>query len=169
MAYLKDERPETKMVDGEWQVGFYRYKAPMLMAEFVAGLKEKKLIGAMCKGCGKVIVPPRDVCGRCHRKMDERITVSNWGTITCFVVSPPVQKGKFTLLGMDPVVTGLIKEGEVIVPVFVRFDGSDSNVATILYEADPKDVYIGMRVQALWVKQPMGQLSDLEGVVPLGK
>lgn len=101
--------------------------------------------------------------------MDLRQTVSNWGTITCFIVSPPVQKGKFKLFGLDPVELGLINEGEVIVPVFVRFDGSDSNVATVLYNADPDKVYIGMRVKALWAKQTLGAMSDLEGVEPLEK
>ena len=108
MAYLKDERPETKMLDGDWQVGFYRYKAPRHLEEFTNGLKEQKIIGTMCMGCGKVIVPPRNICGRCHRKMDERITVSNWGTITCFVISPPVEKGKFKVMGIDPVDAALI-------------------------------------------------------------
>ncbi len=167
MAYLKDERPETMMVDGEWQVGAYRYKAPRLLEEFVAGLKEKKLIGTLCPGCGKVIVPPRFLCGRCHRVMSERITVSNWGTITCFIVSAPAKKGKFKIFGLDPVEMGLIKDGEVIVPVFVKFDGSDSNVASVLCNADPEKVHIGMRVKALWVKQPLGAMSDLEGVEPL--
>lgn len=167
MGYLKDERPETMMVEGDWQVGAYRYKAPRHLEEFCKGLKEKKITGTMCMGCGKVIVPHRNICGRCHRRMEERFVVSNWGTVTSFVVSPPVKKGKFKLFNMDPVDMGLIKEGEIIIPVFVRFDGSDSNVATILYNCKPEDVYIGLRVKALWAKQLNGTLADLEGVEPL--
>jgi uncharacterized OB-fold protein len=167
MPYLKDERPETIMVDGDWQVGAYRYKAPRLLEEFAQGLKEKKLIGSLCRGCGKVIVPPRNLCGRCHRIMDGRIVVSEKGTITCFIISPPAKKGKFKIFGLDPVEMGVIKEDEVIMPVFVQFDGSDSNVATVLYKADPEKVHIGMRVKVLWAKEPLGALSDLEGVEPL--
>jgi len=169
MAYLKDERPETKMLDGNWAVGSYRYKAPRLLEEFANGLKDKKIVGTLCTGCGKVIVPPRAICGRCHQRMDERMVVSNWGTVTCFVISPPVVKGKYLVMGIDPVDAGMMKVGEVLVPVFVRFDGSDSNIATIIYNIDPKDVHIGLRVQALWAKEPKGQLSDLEGVEPIGK
>jgi uncharacterized OB-fold protein len=99
--------------------------------------------------------------------MDGRKTVSDKGTITCFVVSPPIFKGKLKVIGMDPVETGLIKDGEVVIPVFVKFDGSDSNTDTILLNADPKAVHIGMRIKAVWAKKPQGALSDFEGVEPL--
>ena len=168
MGYVKDERPSTMMVNGFWNVGSYSYKAPRHLDEFVAGLKERKLIGSHCLGCGKVIVPLRNVCGRCHRKMDGRMVVSNRGTVTCFIVSPPLRKGKFTVLGMDPVDAGIIEDGEVIVPVFVRLDGSDSNINTVLMNCDPKEVFIGMRVQIVWAETPEGKLSDLEGVEPVG-
>lgn len=167
MAYIKDERPHTIMVDGDWQIGTYRYKAPRHLEEFCTGLKEKKIIGSLCPGCGKVVVPIRAVCGRCHCRQDERIVVSNWGTITCFTISPPVEKGKYKLFGIDPVDTGTLKVGEIIIPVFVRFDGSDSNVNTLLFNCDSKDVHIGMRVKAFWAKELKGALSDLEGVEPI--
>ena len=159
----------TMAVEGTWNVGAYKYKAPRLMEEFVQGLKERKLVGTLCRGCGKVIVPPRNLCGRCHRRMDGRRVVSNKGTITCFVCSAPMLKGKVKIFGMDPVDMGLVKEGEVVIPVFVKFDGSDSNVHTILTGADPDQVFIGMRVQAVFAQETKGALSDLEGVEPLAK
>ncbi len=167
MGYIKDERPETIGAEGTWNISSYNYKGSRLMEEYVEVLKQKKLIGSLCPGCGKVIVPPRNLCGRCHRKMDGRKIVSNRGTITCFIVSPPMERGKLKVLGMDPVETGLIKEGEVIIPVFVKFDGADSNTDTILLNVDPKAVHIGMRVQVLWAKEPQGALSDFEGVEPV--
>ena len=169
MAYLKDERRETMMVDGSWNIGAYRYKANTLMEEYVQGLKEKKLIGSLCPGCGKVIVPPRNLCGRCHRRMDKRIVVSDKGTITSFVISPPIRKGVYKVLGQDPVEAGLIKEGDIIIPVFVRFDGSDSNVNIALIGAGPDKVHVGMRVRVVWTQEPQGKLSDIEGVEPIDK
>jgi len=169
MGYLKDERPETMCVQGQWNIGAYKYKASTLMEEYVQGLRERKLVASLCFGCGKVILPPRNLCGRCHRRMDGRRVVSDRGTITCFIVSPPVQKGKLRVLGTDPVETGVLKEGEILVPVFVRFDGSDSNVNTLLIGADPDSVHIGMRVKAVWAKETRGALSDLEGVEPIEK
>jgi uncharacterized OB-fold protein len=167
MGYIKDERPETMRVEGSWNIGAYHYKGSRHMQEYVDGLRQKRLIGSFCPGCGKVIVPIRNLCGRCHRRMDGRKTVGNTGTVTCYVVTPPIQKGKLSVLGMDPVETGLIKEGEVIIPVFVNFDGSDSNTDTILLNADPKVVHIGMRVKVLWAQEPKGALSDFEGVEPV--
>jgi len=167
MGYVKDIRKETKMVSGRWEFGAARYKAHGLLQEFVDALKEKKLLGSLCPGCGKVIVPPRRICGRCHLLMDGRQIVSNIGTVTCFLVSPPVEKGKVTMFGMDPVAMGVLKEGEVLIPVFVRFDGSDSNLALVLNDVNPDDAHIGMRVKVVWVEKPQGHLSDIEGVVPL--
>lgn len=167
MGYLKDERPQTMGVDGSWVLSAYHYKGSTLLAEYVKGLKQKKLIGSFCPGCAKVIVPPRNLCGRCHRIMDGRKTVSDKGTITCFVISPPIYKGKLKVIGMDPVEAGMIKDGEVVIPVFVKFDGSDSNTDTVLLNADPNTVHIGMRVRVVWAKEPKGALSDFEGVEPI--
>jgi len=166
MAEKKPART-TLAVQGTWNVGAYKYKAPRLMEEYVGGLKQGKLIGTLCRGCGKVIVPPRNLCGRCHRPMDERIVVSNVGTVTSFVCSNPVTRGKLQIFGLDPIDTGLVKEGEVIIPVFVKFDGSDSNLHTTLIGGDPEQVHVGMRVQAVFAKERKGALSDLEGVEPL--
>jgi hypothetical protein len=154
-------------VEGTWNVGAYHYKAPRLLEEYTQALKEKKILGSLCRGCGKVIVPPRNICGRCHRRMDGRLVVSHRGTITSFVCSAPVIRGKYKLFGMDPVDTGVVKEGEVIIPVFVRFDGSDSNVQTLLLGSGPDKVHVGMRVQAVFAQEPKGAISDLEGVEPL--
>lgn len=167
MGYLKDKRPETMGVQGSWNIGAYKYKAPRLLEEYVQSLKQRKILGSVCPGCGKVIVPLRNICGRCHTKMSKRLVVSNKGSITSFTYSPPVTKGKYKVLGADPVETGLLKEGEILIPVFVRFDGSDSNVHTLLIGSSPEAVHIGMRVQAVWAKETQGALGDLEGVEPL--
>ncbi len=167
MGYQKDKRAETMMVNGRWEFGAARYKAHGLLQEFVDHLKEHKLLGSLCTSCGKVIVPPRRICGRCHCYMDGRQVVGNTGTVTCFLVSPPVEKGKFVMFGMDPVATGILKEGEVLIPAFIQFDGSDSNIALVLDNVNPDDVHIGMRVKVRWAEQTQGHLSDIEGVVPL--
>ena len=56
-----------------------------------------------------------------------------------------------------------------MIPVFVRFDGSDSNFATLLLNADPDKVHIGMRVKAVWVEEPQGRMDDIIGVEPIEK
>lgn len=169
MGYVKDKRPETMMVTDRWEFGAARYKAHGLLEEFVAALKQKKLLGSLCTSCGKVIVPPRRICGRCHIYMDGRQIVSNIGTVTCFLVSPPVKKDGMKMFGLDPVASGVLKVGEILIPAFVQFDGSDANFALVLSDVKPEDVKIGMRVMIKWVDNPQGHLSDIEGVVPLKK
>ncbi len=167
MAEQKKRFPETMMVSGSWNVGAYKYKAPNLMPEYVSHLKEKRIVGSMCPGCGKVIVQPRNICGRCHMRMTERIEVSHIGAINIFVKSEPVTKGKYTIFGMDPIDMGMVAEGEVIMPVFVQFDGANSNVLALLLNADPDKVHNGMRVRAVFAEERTGALGDLMGVEPL--
>jgi len=168
MPYIKEQRKETISVEGDWDVGgSTTWKHSKLLQEYAQGLKEKKIIGSLCPGCGKVIVPPRNICGRCHRKMDEKVVVSDVGTVTCFVISASFAKGQAKFLGMDPVETGLVEEGERVISVYVKFDGADSNVDTELIGVEPERVYVGMRVKAVWAKELQGRLSDLEAVEPL--
>ena len=168
MPYVKEERKETASLEGDWEVSASTtWKHSPLLQEYARGLKEKKITGSLCPGCGKVIVPPRNICGRCHRRMDEKVEVSDVGTVTCFVVSAPFEKGKVKLFGADPIEMGLVKEGERVVSVYVRFDGADSNVDTELIRAEPEEVYVGMRVRAVWAENRVGKLSDLEAVEPL--
>lgn len=158
--------PETIAVEGEWPVGEYTWKSWKHHDEFLEGLKQKRIIGSICSGCGRVYVPPTYICGRCFRWMDKRTEVSDKGTITSFVMSPPMRRG-MRLMGMDPVEMGIVAEGEVLIPCMVKFDGSDSFIQTMLLNVDPKDVRVGMRVKAVWAKEPKGALSDLEGVEPI--
>ena len=163
----KKKTAETMMVEGSWNVGAYNYKAPTLLPEYVENLKDKRIVGSMCPGCGKVIVQPRNLCGRCHRRMTERIEVSPIGTVNIFVKSEPVLKGKYTVFGMDPIDLGMVEEGERIIAVFVQFDGASSNVHSLLINADPDKVENNMRVRAVFADEPTGALSDLVGVEPL--
>ena len=163
---LAYKTPETLAVEGEWTMGEYTWKAWKHHEEFVQGLKQKRIIGSMCKSCGRVFVPPSYICGRCHRWVEERTEVSDKGVLTSFVMSPPIKRG-MRIMGMDPVDMGLVAEGEVLIPCMVKLDGSDSFVQTMLLNVDPKEVRVGMRVRAVWAKETKGQLSDLEGVEPI--
>jgi uncharacterized OB-fold protein len=98
--------------------------------------------------------------------VDGTIVVSDKGVITGFVLSAPMKKGT-KMLGMDPVERGVVEEGEVLIPRLVNFHGSDTIIQTMLLAVDPKDVKVGMRVQAVWAIDRKGQLSDLEGIEPL--
>jgi len=99
--------------------------------------------------------------------MTERTTVSDKGTVLSYIVSPPMVKGKYKMFGVDPVELGIVKEGESLIPANVRFDGSDSPFNTLILNAKPEEVNIGMRVKVVWKKELAGNLSDIEGVEPI--
>lgn len=163
----KEERKETIAVEGEWPIGDYVYKAPTLYKELTEGFKNKKIIGSLCTGCGLVYVPMRSICGRCWRKIEDRVTVSDKGTVTAFTLSQEVKKGQVKVLGFDPIEQGWLKEGERLIMVFVNFDGTDSKYITVLENAKPEEVHIGMRVRVVWKEEPEGKLSDIVGVEPI--
>lgn len=164
---IKEKFKETQRVFGEWNVGAYRWKAPKgYIDEFVENFKEKKLLGTLCKGCGRVYFPPREICGRCFEKITEKVFVSNYGKLLAFLVSPPLQKGKVIIAGMDVVAMGVLKEGETIILGIVQFDGTSSKMVLPVLNAKPEDLRIGMRVKAVFAEKPEGKLSDLMGVEP---
>jgi uncharacterized OB-fold protein len=167
MGYVKEKVKETKRVWGEWNVGAYRWKAPAaLLDEFIKALGEKRLLGSLCTECGRVYLPPREICSRCFRKIDAKTVVSNFGTLLGFLVSPPIQKGKVIIAGMDAVEMGWLKEGEEVIIGIVNFDGTSSKILLPVLNVKPKDVFVDMRVKAVFAEKPKGTLGDLLGVEP---
>ncbi|MEM1957545.1 MAG: zinc ribbon domain-containing protein [Archaeoglobaceae archaeon] len=167
---IKEKFKETSRVYGDWNVGAYSWKAPKgYLDEFIAMLKEKKILGSLCRGCGRVYVPPREFCGRCFEKIEEKVTVSNYGKLLAFLVSPPLQKGKVIIAGMDVVAMDILKEGETIVLGIVQFEGSSSKMVLPVLNAKPENLHVGTRVKAVFVEEPKGQLSDLVGVEPVNQ
>lgn len=164
---IKEKFKETSRISGDWNVGAYRWKAPKgYLDEYVAMLKEKKILGSLCKGCGRVYVPPREFCGRCFEKIEEKVIVSNYGKLLAFLVSPPLQKGKIMIAGMDVVAMGILREGETVILGIVQFDGSSSKMVLPILNTKPENVRVGMRVKAIFAEETRGQLSDLLGVEP---
>ncbi len=164
---IKEKFKKTMQVEGEWHVGAYRWKAAKgLLDEFVKYLKERKIMGTLCSGCGRVYVPPRKICVRCFREIKDKVFVSNYGRVLAYLISPPLQKGKVLIAGMDVVAAGILKEGEQIVLAMVRFEGSSSVMVLPLLNCDPDKVRVGMRVKATFADEPKGALSDLLGVEP---
>ncbi len=167
MGLIKDKYEKTMQVEGEWNIGAYRYKAPEgYLDEFVRNFREKRIIGTLCRGCGRVYVPPREICARCFMKIDEKVEVSQHGEVLGFLVSPPLEKGKVVIAGIDAVQAGFLKEGEQIILAMVRFEGTSSSLVLPLLNVEPEKVRLGMRVRAVWAEECKGALSDLLGVEP---
>jgi uncharacterized OB-fold protein len=133
----------------------YAWDAGIAIGAYLAALKNGIILGARCAHCRKIIVPPRTVCEWCFRPMDEYVPVKDTGTVNTFslcYVTWDVQR---------------IAEPEI--PAVIHLDGtselSESSVIMggIMHKLggiDPKKIYIGMRVQAVWKES-----RDREGAI----
>jgi uncharacterized OB-fold protein len=129
----------------------YAWDTGIAIGRYLAALKEGYMLGSRCRTCRKTVIPPRLVCEWCFRPMDEVFHLQDTGTINTFslcYVTWDVQR---------------ILEPEI--PAVIEIDGA-SPLHGILHkmgEVDPKQVHIGMRVQAVW-KDPaerQGAITDI--------
>ena len=130
----------------------YKYSCGTIGSEFFRALRDdKKILGRKCSKCGKVLIPPRPVCGLCWAPTTEWVPVGPQGTLEGFTVV------YFTF--MDPM-TGKKRP----VPYgygLVKLDGADSRMQHFLEEGDPKKLKIGLRVEAVFSDERKGSMSDI--------
>jgi len=144
---------ETKAVKGAWDVK-YRWTFRLdLMERYVAGLKDKKLQGTRCPKCGRVYVPPKDICGKCYEVIDENwVEVKDQGELVNYTV------GYTSITGQpypEPQITGTI-----------RLEGSSSWALGPIKGVKPEDVKVGMKLKMVWRDEPKGQLGDIQYYTP---
>lgn len=141
---------ETTSIQGSWPLNQWRWKfeTAVLMTKFLEALKEKKVLGLKCPGCGLIYAPPKAYC-QCLSIPDEWVEVGDTGTITTFTFT-----GAWSFGGM------LEGTGTPMIIVGVRLDGADTQTLSILTNADPDQVAVGMRVRMKWAENPKGVLDD---------
>ena len=57
---------------------------PFTSDSFYQYVKERKLMGSRCKGCGTLYVPPKALCGRCQSMDMEWASLSGKGKLAAF-------------------------------------------------------------------------------------
>jgi hypothetical protein len=136
----------------------YHYSMGTIPSHFFRMIRdEKKIMGKKCPKCGTVYVPPRPVCGPCFEETGEWVEVGPRGTLVAFTVV------YFTFL--DPM-TGKRRP----VPYgygIVKLDGTDRRLQHFLSESDPKKLKVGMRVEAVFAEERLGNLGDIVHFQPV--
>src|SRR3972149_4992541 len=134
----------------------YRWSAGMYVGRFRRGLRDEgKIYANRCPQCGRYLLPPRIVCGRCHVRMsDEYVEVGPRGTVLAFAVC----EQSF----VDPS-TGLPRE----VPyasASILMDGAPVTFTHFLEETDPERLSVGMRVEAVFRprEERAGLVTDIK-------
>ena len=136
----------------------YKYSCGTIASEFFVALRdEKKILGRKCSKCGKVLLPPRPVCGLCWAPTTEWVEIGPQGTLEGFTVV------YFTFI--DPI-TG--KERPVPYGYgLIKLDGSDSRMQHFLEESDPRNLKVGLRVEAVFADERKGSMSDIKNFVTI--
>ncbi len=116
----------------------YNYRLGAYLERYLDGLKEKKILGVRCSGCGKVLVPPRMYCGGCRLRLEEWVELGTEGELVEFTVGH-VSMSKGRLSQAEPFTIGLVRPDGAALPLLARIRG-----------ADPAALRPGMRMRAVW-------------------
>jgi uncharacterized OB-fold protein len=132
--------------------GDFAWDTGIAIGQYLAGLKHGVILGVRCSTCRKTVVPPRTVCEWCFRPMSEFVPLQDTGTVNTFslcYVTWDVRR---------------IQEPEI--PAVIEIDGASPlhGIMHMLGDVDPKQVHIGMRVQAVW-KEPLDRLGAVTDIL----
>ena len=130
------------------------YTAGALGTEVLTKLqKKKRIMGMRCSSCNRVYVPARSTCKECFAQMDERVKVSDAGTLLTYTV---VNESNNCQPVEPPLIYGI-----------VQLDGADNGFVHMLGGVGPEELRIGMRVQAVFEKERKGSILDIRYFKPL--
>ena len=105
---------------------------PFTIDSFYRLLGEGKLMGARCRSCGRLLVPPRPVCPACYGSEMEWVELKGEGVVETYTV---IHVAPQQFAEEAPYVVAIVKLDEG-----VRLPGRLVGVA-------PKDIKVGMRVK----------------------
>ena len=131
----------------------HKFAVGPVYMKFFEGLKEEKLLGNRCSGCGKVFIPPKSFCPSCYIDIDEWVEVAQTGTVISWTIAVADFHGAPL---KTPFVSALIK-----------LDGTDCNFLHIIGEIDCQALIenrlslTGKRVKTVWASEKRGTLLDL--------
>lgn len=94
---------------------------------------ERKLMGARCRKCGNLMVPPRPVCPKCYSRDMEWVELSGKGIVESFTIIH--------------VPTVLLKGREPYTVAVVKLDEGPRIPGIVVGVQDPNRIKIGDRVE----------------------
>jgi long-chain acyl-CoA synthetase len=125
-----------------------------VMGKFLNGLKEKKIFANKCPRCGRLQVPPREVCAECVVRVTEFVEVGPEGMLT----TPDI-----TYYASPDPLTGESRETPYISAHFL-LDGCKGH-ETFWHELKPSDIdkaRRGVRVRPVWNEERVGAVTDIK-------
>jgi len=146
------KRPEMT-IKGEIQIN-YNWSVGKAGERFFTELKDsKRIIGARCRKCSRVLVPPRIFCEECFVDDMEWVEVEPRGTLVTFGDCYFSTDGKRL---KEPWILGI-----------VRLNGSDGGLIHFIGEAKAEDLKIGMPMEAIFKEERNGNILDIKYFRPV--
>jgi len=162
----EDDLRTGKALTTEWRGRIdYNWDAGVAIGQFLEGLKAGKLLGRKCRGCGRIMIPPRMFCEKCFRRSDEWVELKDTGRVNTFSIS---------YVNWDA-----SRRTTPQVPAVIEIDGASPGMGIMHLLGEVGDsvdeilkrVRIGSRVQAVW-KPPQereGAITDIRYFRPLSE
>ena len=146
------KRPEMT-IKGEIQIN-YNWSVGKAGERFFTELKDsKRIMGARCRKCSRVLVPPRIFCEECFVDDMEWVEVEPRGTLVTFGDSYFSTDGKRL---KEPWILGIVK-----------LNGSDGGLIHFIGEAKAEDLKIGMPMEAIFKEERDGNILDIKYFRPV--
>lgn len=143
---------EPAFFEQTWDLS-YRHALGETVGTFLAGLRDRKLLGRRCPACARVLFPARSFCDRDHVATQDWVEVGHRGTLEMFtivyepfpgmLVEPPYVLAYALLEGADTAVVGYVK----------GLDLSDVETAS-------KALSTGTRIDVTFTDEPQGVVTD---------
>lgn len=132
----------------------YRYFPGPIATRFFVELRDnQRIFGIRCPKCEIVYVPVESTCGRCFEKLEEWVEVGTEGVLQSYTVthySLPIHPVS------PPIMYGLIK-----------LNGADTGFLHLLGEVEPRELHIGMRMEAVFREERVGNILDIAYFRPI--
>ncbi len=129
----------------------YAWDCGVAIGRYLDGLKQGKLLGVHCAKCARVMIPPRAFCEWCFKPVDGWVELEDTGVVNTFSLCYVTWDVK------------RIKEPQV--PAVIEIDGAsrDMGIMHLLGDVDPKKVFCGMKVKAVWKPEAEreGAITDI--------
>lgn len=140
------ELEPVKEVQGR-RVVPYHWSYGESFSRFFEATKERGVITASrCPVCKGVLVPAVSMCGRCFCDAEEILELPDEGELLAFTVVYLPFPGQ---PNEPPYCYG-----------YIKFDGADTMFPHMIKEVEFDDIYVGMRVKAVW-EEPAKRKGDL--------
>jgi acyl-CoA synthetase (AMP-forming)/AMP-acid ligase II/uncharacterized OB-fold protein/putative sterol carrier protein len=130
-----------------------RFATGPVMGKFLNALKAKKILANKCPACGRLQLPPREICAECRVRVDEWVEVGPGGIIA----TPDI-----TYYASPDPLSGETRETPYISAHFL-LDGCRGH-ETFWHEVKRDDldkVRRGARVRPVWADRRQGAITDI--------